>query len=214
MPVRQISSRQIDPHPVLREVVQKHLSSPWRRPISDHTRAAFEDFLAWLGTTDADLILDSCCGTGESILRLALENPDCRVLGLDKSAVRIGKSGQLPANALVLRADVNDFWRLVDEQQVKLTQHYLLYPNPYPKPAQLTRRWHGSPAFPSLVALGGKLTVRSNWRVYIEEFAIALEVAGIASVVSTLNVTNPLTAFERKYSGAGQQIWQLTAVLG
>ena len=128
------------------------------------------------------MVLDSGCGTGESTVLLARRYPDCLVVGVDKSAARLDKAPQLPANARLLRADLADIWRLMDDAGWKLAQHYLLYPNPWPKPAQLKRRWHGHPVFPDLLVLGGRLVLRSNFEVYVDEFARALELAGVVDM--------------------------------
>ena len=63
---------------------------------------------------------------------------------------------------MVVKADVNDFWRLAMESGWRPIRHYLLYPNPYPKASQLRKRWYGSPAFHRCWHWVG-LTVRSNW---------------------------------------------------
>ena len=40
----------------------------------------------------------------------------------------------------------------------------------YPKPAMLGQRLpHGHAAFPSVLALGGEIVARSNWRPYLDE---------------------------------------------
>jgi SAM-dependent methyltransferase len=65
-----------------------------------------------------------------------------------------------------------------------VVHHYLLYPNPYPKQVRLNQRWYAHASFPILMQLrllggsggddgGGSLTVRSNWRQYLEEFGMA-----------------------------------------
>ena len=62
---------------------------------------------------------------------------------------------QLRDNALLLRAELSDFFTLVAYQSDWVVHsHYLLYPNPYPKSKHLKRRWHGHPIFPVLLALG------------------------------------------------------------
>jgi tRNA G46 methylase TrmB len=49
-----------------------------------------------------------------------------------------------PTNLFMVRAELADFWYLVchfSDWCVK--EHYILYPNPYPKNKHLRRRWHG-----------------------------------------------------------------------
>lgn len=95
-----------------------------------------------------------------------------------------------------------------------LQAHYLLYPNPWPKPAHLGRRVHGHPAFPLLLQLGGALELRSNWQLYVEEFGVALQLCGVAARVAAVPQEEaPLTLFERKYRDSGQQLWRMSATL-
>lgn len=42
------------------------------------------------------------------------------------------------------------------------------------------RRWHGHPVFPLLVALGGRLVVRTSWDGYLREFRVAYQEAFIS----------------------------------
>ncbi len=205
-------STQAGPHRDVVSVVRRHLAEPWRRPIARHTREAFESVRTWL---QGDIILDSCCGTGESTRQLASRHPSMRVLGIDKSADRLSRHGDVSlSNYRLVRADVNDLWRLLAEQGITVARHCLFYPNPYPKSSQLRKRWHGSPAFPSLIALGGSLEVRSNWRIYLEEFAIALQTAGFASTITDLDeASTPISRFEAKYRASAQPLHALNATL-
>ena len=156
---RFISSAQSGPHDDLAALVHRHLDHPFRKPILDYNRQAFSAALAardaW--NSGAPLVLDAGCGVGWSTLRLAERYPDHFVIGVDQSSDRIsrGKPLSLPANAHFQRADLVDFWRLLDEAGVRLARHYVLYPNPWPKIGHLARRWHGHAVFPDLLALGG-----------------------------------------------------------
>ncbi|MDF2177801.1 SAM-dependent methyltransferase [Aliiglaciecola sp. CAU 1673] len=212
-----VTSNQNGPHEKLPELVQRHLASPSQKPFSEHTLTAFEQAQAWLHGWQGPLILDSCCGVGESTANLAALYPDARVIGVDKSALRTGKHeanyANSNANYLVLRADLKDFWRLAHQAGWQLQKHYLLYPNPWPKSMHVKRRWHGSAAFADLLKLGGHLTLRSNWQLYVEEFALALAIAGIDTEVKPYASSEAITPFERKYWASGQQSWQLEAQL-
>ena len=214
---RSITSNQKGPHDKLYETVTKHLETTSQKPIQDHTLEAFNDVTEWLADWDGPIVLDSCCGVGESTASLASKHQEAKVVGLDKSAVRINKHEQNyhlgTENHLVIRADVIDFWRLVVENNWPVSHHYLLYPNPYPKSAHLKRRWHGSAAFADLIKVGGQLEVRSNWQTYIEEFSLALKYAGYESQWEQLNVKQPMTPFERKYTASGQNCWSVKADL-
>lgn len=213
---RSITTNQVGTHDNLEKIVTKHLATDLQKPFSQHTLDAFEQAQDWIAGWQGELILDACCGVGESTAYLAQQYPNAKVIGVDKSLVRTNRHelhAQGADNLLVLRADLNDFWRLAVQAEWPISQHYLLYPNPYPKSAHVKRRWHASPALKSIVALGGQLTVRSNWRIYIEEFALALSVAGFQTSVNPYHADEPMTPFERKYWASGQQSWQLVCQL-
>jgi len=92
-------------------------------------------------------------------------------------------------------------------------KHYILYPNPWPKSKHVQRRWHGAAVFPSIIALGGELEMRSNWRLYLDEFKLALQVAGRQGEVAQFDPVATITPFERKYQASGQALFKLTASL-
>ncbi|CAN0056479.1 unnamed protein product [Ascophyllum nodosum] len=80
-----------------------------------------------------------------------------------------------PSNLLLLRADAIDLWILASRDGAwEVVEHAILYPNPYPKRSQLRSRWHGHPVFPILLSLGGRITLRSNWKMYLEEVCQAV----------------------------------------
>lgn len=80
-----------------------------------------------------------------------------------------------PSNLLLLRADLVDLWILASRDNAwEVKEHLILYPNPYPKRSQLRSRWHGHPVFPVLLGLGGRITLRSNWKSYLDEVCEAV----------------------------------------
>ncbi len=210
---RQIVSNQAGPHDRLAETVGRHLSRANQKPIADHTHAAFDTMLGWLTSGNAPLILDACCGVGDSSRHLAHAFRDHRVVGVDKSFKRLSteRKGELPDNLLLLRADLNDLYRLIANHKVPVDRHYILYPNPWPKAAHLSRRWHGAPAFADIVRISGRLELRSNWKLYLEEFQIALKLAGFDAALCAFNPETYITPFEAKYHQSGQALWQLVA---
>ena len=115
----------------------------------------------------------------------------------------------MPANALLIRADLVDFWRLLADNGVRLTRHYNLYPNPWPKIGHLARRWQGHAVFPVWRELGGEVECRSNWRIYIEEMAQALSLlSGQPVVAESWQTDDPMTPFEKKYLASGHELWR------
>ncbi len=213
---RSITTNQPGPHEKVPELVVRHLGNDSQKPFNQHTLEAFEQVQAWRKQQDPNntraLIIDSCCGVGESTAHIAGMFPDALVVGIDKSAQRTQKHAHYAEDAgcyQVVRADVNDFWRLAVEAGWQPSHHFLLYPNPYPKSAHVQRRWHASSAFKYIVQLGGKLEVRSNWDIYIQEFAIALQTAGKQAQAEPYAAPEPQTPFERKYWGSGQSSWRV-----
>ncbi|PAU74911.1 tRNA (guanine(46)-N(7))-methyltransferase TrmB [Halomonas salipaludis] len=213
---RRIQSRQSGPHDDLQRRVQRALDHPWRKPIAEHTRVAFDAASAWLAEQRKPLVLDAGCGVGLSTRQLALRHSGHAVLGIDRSADRLSRDhGPLPPNARLVRADLVDFWRLALAAGWQPDYHYLLYPNPYPKSVHLKLRWQGHPVLPHLLALGGQLELRSNWAIYVEEFGQALyQATGVTATIDAFDPAgDPLTPFERKYHASGQTLWRLAASL-
>lgn len=220
-----IISNQEGIHEKLEEVVTKHLEHEFKKPYQEHTLQAFSEMnarvIAFLEENPkGDIILDACCGVGQSTRILAKQNPASLVIGVDKSDHRINRNvegyssddGFTATNFHLVRADLNDFYRLVKENNWPVAKHYILYPNPWPKSKHLQRRWHGSAVFPQMTSIGEQLILRSNWRIYLDEFQQAAklvnlhgEVASIAKVEADL----ALTPFEAKYQSSGQVCYQL-----
>ncbi len=216
---RIITSNQPGIHDSLEAVVRRHLKTRFQRPFPDYSLTVFEQAVARVSQHQGDIILDSYCGVGESTVNLAKRFPEALVIGIDKSIVRLNKHDEHYRqtgvdNYLVLRADVDDFWRLAVEAKWQLAKHCVFYPNPWPKSSQFKRRVHGSPLFPSLLALGGEVELRSNWPVYVQEFAAALEVAGHSAKAGIFTPEPSITPFERKYSESGQPLWRCICDLG
>ena len=216
---RIVASSQAGPHRDLEKLLRRHAGHPFRKPVLDYNRRAFaEAMAAWEGAGSLPLILDAGCGVGWSTLRLAEQFPDHFILGVDQSLDRLsrGKPLPLPANAVFVRADLVDFWRLLREAGIRLVRHYLLYPNPWPKVGHLARRWQGHAVLPELLALGGILECRSNWGIYVEElaFAIAFLTGRQAVVAPWVPPGEPLTPFERKYLASGHRLFRLVVDLG
>lgn len=213
---RTISTNQTGVHQNLHKVVTRQLASASQKPLSAHTQQAFQDAVNWLGDWQGELILDSCCGVGESTVNIAQAHPNARIIGIDKSALRTDKHQAYAStlqNYLVLRADLSDFLRLLVLSDKKLTKHYLLYPNPYPKSAHLQRRWYATSALKDILKLGGILEVRSNWQLYIQEFSAALTISNVSHQIGVFESDKAITPFERKYWQSGQSSWQLLASL-
>jgi tRNA (guanine-N7-)-methyltransferase len=130
---------------------------------------------------------------------------------------------QVAGNVWLVRAELTDFWRLLVAHQWSVQQHYLLYPNPYPKRARLKQRWYAHPSFPILWALGAaSTTVRSNWEQYLQEFAQAVRYIDSADLVVTVptrllpdpNRDQAWTNFEEKYWVVGEPTYEVVVKTG
>ena len=230
---KEVESNQDGIHPDLEELVSRYLDSEFRRPIADHTREAFDAAANFVSHFQTPIILDSGCGTGLSTLALAKKFPENPILGIDKSEIRLSKATargeeiQIPENVFYVRAELIDFWRLaldkVTSGQWVIPYHALYYPNPWPKQSEAGRRFHLHPIFPTLLQLAQETELRTNWEIYAREFELA---AGIlqkmpvsdcfpsSRVAMTINSEafepeQPITAFERKYKNASQQLWRV-----
>jgi tRNA (guanine-N7-)-methyltransferase len=213
-----VHSNQDGIHPDLLRHLQRHRGRSFGKPVANHTRQAFD--LAcntWQQLGCPPLALDAACGTGWSSLQLAARFPGHLVIGVDQSEQRLARApaqGMRPANLLLLRADVVDFWRLLAAARMRLARHYLLYPNPWPRKQHLMRRWHGHPAFGVLPQLGGEIECRSNWKIYVDEFALALgTVLGRSLAVTPVPEGPALTPFEEKYRASGHALWRCSATV-
>lgn len=210
-----IVSHQAGPHKNLAKLVCKHQHTRHLNSIPGHVHDAFEK--AHQFVDGAPVVLDSGCGTGESSYRLAKQFPGTRVIGIDKSRVRLQRShqyGEVPVNLQLIQSDCVHFWRLIKQANWQIQRHYLFYPNPWPKPGHIQRRWHGHPVFPDMLALGGVLTMRTNWLIYAQEFALALEmILSQPCSVTLLQHMEAMTPFERKYLKSGHPLYEVVADL-
>lgn len=208
-----VHSSQAVPHKNLLRLLRRYRETDYLNSIPKYAQDEFARFSQRVQQKNTEIILDSGCGTGESTLKLARTNPCRWVVGVDKSAHRLGRGvarDPIPENVIFIRCDLIHFWRLLQQTPWRLGEHYIFYPNPWPKPGHLQRRWHAHPVFPTIVKLGGRLTMRTNWRVYAEEFALALRNYAVATAtVTQLHVSTTMTAFEEKYAQSGHQLYQV-----
>lgn len=214
-----VDSRQQQVHPRLDELVTRHLRAPFRRPVAAASAQAFAQLAAELAGDARPRILDAGCGTGASTLALARLHPQALLLGVDKSARRLDKGlraaalPQAPENVRLLRCDLVDFWLLAAAAGWRFAGQYLLYPNPWPKPEHVMRRWPAHPVLPALLQAGGALELRCNWQPYAQEWGRALSLAGRSWHMDclTLGEAAALTPFEAKYRASGHTLWRVCA---
>jgi tRNA G46 methylase TrmB len=210
---RKVHSSQAGIHPRLQELLVRYRTAGWRNPLHAPTVEAFDALKSLLRGNHLPLVLDSGCGTGESTYQLSRAHPGHLVIGVDKSAERLSRTGakcfpHRDGNVLWVRAELASFWRLALQDGWRLDRHYLLYPNPWPKPGQLQRRWHAHPVFEDMLRLGGRVEMRTNWRIYAEEFAFAASfLRGTVVAPAPVPDSDPLTPFERKYRASNHELY-------
>lgn len=227
----EVISNQQGIHENLESIVRKHFETDYKKPIAEHTQIAFDNIKQQVETAlekDTPLLFDSFCGTGVSTGIIAKNNPDSLVIGIDRSIERLSKTynEELSDNVLLVQAECSDFWLLAQQSGWKITKHSIYYPNPYPKAKHIKRRWHAHPAYPLLFALGGDVELRTNWKIYADEFRQAFVYASdyldlsrlSCKEVETLYIdlhTNKdkcvavefMTLFEKKYFQNGQALY-------
>ncbi len=166
------------------------------------------------------LILDHACGNGESTRWLARARPAALVVGVERSPRRLAAvdpdntGWARHGNAVFLRTDCVGFWQLARRAGWRADAQFFLYPTPWPKPRHLRRRWHAHPAFGEVLAMGGRLELRTNWPVYAQEFAAVLNAGVTAQRPAQVEPYRPamtITAFERKYHDSGQTLYRVVA---
>lgn len=211
----EIESSQQAPHRRLADVVRRHAEQPWRAPLHAPSVAAFE---RWAATVDVsrNLYVDLGCGTGDSTLALAARWPEAVVLGVDQSAHRLRRHAPdgfaMAGTTTLMRAEAATVLRCLQTGGFRLDSLFLLYPNPWPKPEHLMRRWHAHPVFPTMLAVARRIVLRTNWRVYADEHLLALAQLGWTAQHCVIDGEDePMTPFECKYRASGHACFEVTA---
>lgn len=217
-----VTSDQKGPHEDLIKIISRYSVDNYQRPIPDFSKKLMDNITPILDK-NKKIILDTGCGTGESSYNLAIANPDCYVIGIDKSFSRIERNNQFKvdnkiSNYQIFRGELLDIWPMLYEYAQsnpnKIVKQCLFYPNPWPKKKALKRRWQASPVIPFICQISSEIEVRSNWKIYIEEMQIALEYfTKNKFIIEKFIPEKPMTLFEKKYHLSGQDLYSLKGKL-
>jgi len=103
-----IVSNQQGVHEKLGDVVKRHLDHDFKKPYQKHTEQAFAEinvkvqaFLA--DNPSGNIILDACCGVGQSTRILAQQNLSALVIGVDNLIIGLTARSRASPVIVVLR---------------------------------------------------------------------------------------------------------------
>ena len=209
-----IQSAQTKIHPDLLPVVQRAREQDYKKPIKKQVLEEFDRLTEIVGRDTPHLMLDSFCGTGHSTLALAHRHPKAFIIGFDQSQDRLNKAPvalKNQENAILLRAEAVDLWRLFLRDDWRFEKHTLFYPNPWPKVGHLRRRVHGHPVFPQMLQLSEQLELRASWEIYAQEFAAAVNFLGFdVNGPEPISPKEPVSLFEKKYLETQTPLYRVT----
>lgn len=234
------------------------------KPIAAHTKVAFDQVFPHVdpsrriildsgcGTGRSTLLLGdmypqhTIIGVDRSFVRLNKNSlKSDLVVDKEDGSTRINnmEENQRPfqaisSNVLLVRAELTDFWRCCLQAQQndewKISNHFIYYPNPYPKKNRLKKRFYAHASFPLILQLGGDIAVRSNWEGYLKEFGQSVlygndyyKALNLNESHETLNAAASyvkdarkgpkertdknvaMTNFEKKYDDIGEKTYEL-----
>lgn len=168
--------------------------------------------------------LEIGAGQGLHAIQYAQCNPRRALVAVERTQGRFTalKSRALKhnlPNLMPVRADAIPFVTHFVADQT-LERIFLLYPNPYPKPAQANQRWHRSSFMQFLktkLRPRGTLTLATNLSWYAEEAAEWMCAKHAFTLLSFQHVETSRpgrTHFERKYTARGETCFDLVFETG
>lgn len=201
-------------HPKLLPLLWRRRCADFQRSLPDFSEKVIQELKLLLQERKPQfLILDSGCGTGYSTKVLAQRFPFATVIGIDKSIKKLSKATRtspVPSNCFLFRAELVDIWRWLHQIHLSIDYHFLLFPNPWPKPRHFRKRIYAHPVFPKIFAFSRYIELRTNWKVLAEEFAVvAASVTGKDAILSQYSPAAYLTPFEKKYAERGEPLYKV-----
>jgi tRNA (guanine-N7-)-methyltransferase len=202
---------------------QQALETLWSRFGVD-VPAGELDFVSLFGR-DGPVVIEIGFGMGQSLLNLALANPQNNYLGIEVHRPGVGSllAGLVEhtlSNVRVIMADAKE----ILQRQVpaaSLEGVLLFFPDPWPKLRHQKRRLV-QPEFVDLVAsklmAGGTFHMATDWENYAEQMLRVasncqqLDNTAGAGQFTPRPDTRPLTKFERRGQKLGHGVWDLLFV--
>jgi tRNA (guanine-N7-)-methyltransferase len=190
------------------------------RPFSPNRLPAPPD-LAPLGLNSAQPVdVEIGCGVGMHPIRYARDNPGRQLVAIERTREKFEKfTGRLLRHEPLpnLKAIHGDAlaWITHGFAPESVDRFLVLYPNPYPKPAQRNQRFHYMPFLAQLRATlksGGELWLATNEAFYAEEARRVYPADwGMELVEDSLVSPSlaPRTHFEKKYLARGEACFNL-----
>lgn len=207
-----ILTNQTGPHPKLEQIPVGTSAYMTYYPVSLNVLEICQKIKKEQDKSDWGLLVDSGCGTGDSTINIAKSYPNYLVLGIDKSSKRLNQAQQKikSENVRFITANLVEFWIGLKLVNASIAANFILYPNPWPKQKHLKKRWHAHPVMPLLPMISNYIELRTNWRIYAEEFCNSLtKLTGAVMTVEKINPNNPISAFEEKYFESNHDLFRL-----
>ena len=207
-----VLTNQTGPHPKLKQIPVNTSAYTACYPVSLNVLEICQNIKKEQEKNDWSLLLDSGCGTGDSTINIAKSHPDCLVIGIDKSSKRLNQAQEKikSENVRFITANLVEFWIGLKLVNASIAANFILYPNPWPKQKHLRKRWHAHPVMPLLPMISKYIELRTNWRIYAEEFCGSLtKLTGSVIAVERIYPNNPISAFEEKYFESNHDLFRL-----
>ena len=175
---RQVSSNQPHLHPKLAAVVRRHLATPYRRPSRSTQHAAYEASerklrahgrWCWIPFAAPATVPHAWHSAIPTIWCWASTNP---LNGWpDTRTVAAGIY-------LLLQADCEDIWQLLVRDRLVAAAALPALPQPLAQSQTPATPRSRTRQLSAAAAAGWRYELRSNWQLYVEEFGLAMHLAG------------------------------------
>lgn len=176
----------------------------------------------WSQTRGLSVALEIGCGNGEHAIKFAQTHPQIFLIAIERTTnkfqsftKKLKKMDPPPPNLVGYHADAIHWCAHNLGNGPKLSQIFLLYPNPYPKEKQANLRFANMPFMGFLLKhlkTGGQVTLATNiYEHYLEAHTNFSELWGLETLQGEpiSPTAEPRTAFERKYLERGETCYNL-----